>query len=110
MAGYSWLITCQVTGPTAATPAAIAASFKNGPCELPKTPKFKGSVGPQYVIDLPNTEPPYGRSDLAHVVSSGIVGPSAAEVVLRREEFLDRVYRAGHVSRISFSPSHATKP
>lgn len=44
-----------ITGPTAASPAAIAASFKNGPCELPKTPKFKGSVGPQYVVDLPNS-------------------------------------------------------
>ena len=34
---------------------AVAASFQNGPCQLPKTPKFKSSVGPQYVANLPNT-------------------------------------------------------
>jgi iron complex outermembrane receptor protein len=32
----------------------VAASFQNGVCDLPKTPKFKGSLGPQYVTDLPN--------------------------------------------------------
>jgi iron complex outermembrane receptor protein len=36
------------------TAAMVAASFQNGVCELPKTPKFKASVGPQYVLDLPN--------------------------------------------------------
>jgi iron complex outermembrane receptor protein len=34
--------------------ATVAASFPNGMCELPKTPKFKASFGPQYVLDLPN--------------------------------------------------------
>jgi iron complex outermembrane receptor protein len=36
------------------TATMVAASFQNGVCELPKTPKFKGSFGPQYVVDLPN--------------------------------------------------------
>jgi iron complex outermembrane receptor protein len=39
---------------TTNTAAMVAASFQNGVCELPKTPKFKGSLGPQYVLDLPN--------------------------------------------------------
>jgi iron complex outermembrane receptor protein len=34
---------------------AVAASFQNGQCQLPKTPKFKSSIGPQYVANLPNT-------------------------------------------------------
>jgi iron complex outermembrane receptor protein len=39
-------------GPTAAKGA---ATFHNGACELPKTPKFKSSLGPQYVTSLPNS-------------------------------------------------------
>jgi iron complex outermembrane receptor protein len=48
--------------PPTATPAqalaleqAVEATFRNGPCQLPKTPKFKGNVGPQYVVNLPNS-------------------------------------------------------
>jgi iron complex outermembrane receptor protein len=33
----------------------IAAQVQNGACQLPKTPKYKASIGPQYVADLPNT-------------------------------------------------------
>ena len=33
---------------------AVAASYQNGICQLPKTPKFKAYVGPQYVAALPN--------------------------------------------------------
>jgi len=47
--------------PTGATPAqalalqkVVEAAFRNGPCQLPKTPKFKSNVGPQYVVNLPN--------------------------------------------------------
>jgi iron complex outermembrane receptor protein len=43
-----------IAGPTAVPAATVAATFKNGVCELPKTPKFKASFGPQYVVDLPN--------------------------------------------------------
>ncbi len=32
----------------------VAQSFANGPCQLPKTPKFKGYFGPQYEFGLPN--------------------------------------------------------
>jgi iron complex outermembrane receptor protein len=32
---------------------AVAQSFRNGQCQLPKTPKFKGFVGPQYAFSLP---------------------------------------------------------
>jgi len=39
---------------TTNTAAMVAGSFQNGVCELPKTPKFKASLGPQYVLDLPN--------------------------------------------------------
>jgi iron complex outermembrane receptor protein len=34
---------------------AVANSFQNGVCELPKTPKFKAYIGPQYIVNLPNT-------------------------------------------------------
>ena len=34
--------------------AALANSFQNGICELPKTPKFKGNLSPQYVVGLAN--------------------------------------------------------
>jgi TonB dependent receptor len=43
-----------IAGPAAVPAATVAATFKNGVCELPKTPKFKGSLGPQYVVNLPN--------------------------------------------------------
>jgi len=33
----------------------VAQSFRNGQCQLPKTPKFKGYVGPQYEFSLPNS-------------------------------------------------------
>ncbi|MDB6091412.1 MAG: TonB-dependent receptor, partial [Gammaproteobacteria bacterium] len=32
----------------------VAQSFSNGQCELPKTPKFKSYLGPQYRFRLPN--------------------------------------------------------
>jgi iron complex outermembrane recepter protein len=34
---------------------AVASSFQNGACQLPKTPKFKGNIGPEYVFNLPNS-------------------------------------------------------
>jgi outer membrane receptor protein involved in Fe transport len=34
---------------------AVAQSFANGQCQLPKTPKFKGFFGPQYAFNLPNS-------------------------------------------------------
>jgi iron complex outermembrane receptor protein len=33
---------------------AVAQTFRNGQCELPKTPKFKSYFGPQYRFSLPN--------------------------------------------------------
>jgi iron complex outermembrane receptor protein len=42
-------------GATAAAVAQIAATYLNGACQLPKTPKFKSSVGPEYLTNLPNS-------------------------------------------------------
>jgi iron complex outermembrane receptor protein len=61
--GYSLTLnSCPERDPGAplpgATPAAvaqIAATYRNGVCQLPKTPKFKSSVGPEYVTNLPNS-------------------------------------------------------
>jgi iron complex outermembrane receptor protein len=40
--------------PNTANPALLAQQYQNGACNLPKTPKFKSNVGPQYATDLPN--------------------------------------------------------
>ncbi len=48
---------------------AVAASFQNGPCQLPKTPKFKSSVGPQYVANLPNTGALLFNADWTYVTT-----------------------------------------
>jgi iron complex outermembrane receptor protein len=45
---------CPERDPNAPPPTALPASYHNGACELPKTPKFKGFFGPQYTINLPN--------------------------------------------------------
>jgi outer membrane receptor protein involved in Fe transport len=39
--------------PASGTPNA-ATQVKNGACQLPKTPKFKGNFGPTYEVALPN--------------------------------------------------------
>jgi len=46
---------CPERDPNAPAPTAIAATYSNGVCELPKTPKFKGFFGPQYAFNLPNS-------------------------------------------------------
>jgi iron complex outermembrane receptor protein len=56
--GYSLTLhSCPERDPNAAAPpkpANAAAQEQNGSCELPKTPKFKGNIGPQWVVNLPN--------------------------------------------------------
>jgi iron complex outermembrane receptor protein len=47
----------------------VAASFQNGQCQLPKTPKFKSSVGPQYVANLPNTGALLFNADWTYVTT-----------------------------------------
>ena len=54
--GYSLTLTsCPERDPNSPPPTGNAATqVQNGHCELPKTPKFKASLSPQYVVDLPN--------------------------------------------------------
>ncbi len=56
--GYSLTLTsCPERDPASPLPPASpnpAAQVQNGACDLPKTPKFKAYLGPQYVLDLPN--------------------------------------------------------
>jgi iron complex outermembrane receptor protein len=49
------LNSCPEKDPNAPAPTAIPATYHNGVCELPKTPKFKGFFGPQYAFNLPNS-------------------------------------------------------
>lgn len=49
------LSSCPERDPNAPPPTAVPAGYHNGPCELPKTPKFKGFLGPQYAFNLPNS-------------------------------------------------------
>jgi len=49
------LNSCPEKDPNAPAPTAITATYGNGVCELPKTPKFKGFFGPQYAFNLPNS-------------------------------------------------------
>jgi iron complex outermembrane recepter protein len=76
---------CPEASPTAPPPATVpagtpnavalaaqqvvAASFQNGPCQLPKTPKFKSSVGPQYVANLPNAGALQFNADWTYVTT-----------------------------------------
>ncbi len=52
--GYNLTMTsCPERDPN--SPAPGQPQVQNGKCELPKTPKFKGDIGPQYVLDLPDS-------------------------------------------------------
>jgi iron complex outermembrane recepter protein len=52
--GYNLTLgSCPERDPAAGAPG--TAQVQNGACELPKTPKFKSSLGPQYVANLPNS-------------------------------------------------------
>jgi iron complex outermembrane receptor protein len=47
---------CPERDPNSGAPTGNAATqVQNGVCELPKTPRFKSNVGPQYVMSLPNS-------------------------------------------------------
>jgi iron complex outermembrane receptor protein len=46
---------------------AVAQSFRNGQCQLPKTPKFKGFVGPQYAFNLPNSAGLLLNADVTYI-------------------------------------------
>jgi iron complex outermembrane receptor protein len=45
----------------------VAAAFQNGPCQLPKTPKFKANVGPEYLMHLPNSSELQFNADWTYV-------------------------------------------
>jgi iron complex outermembrane receptor protein len=52
--GYNLTLgSCPERDPAAGAPG--GPQVQNGACELPKTPKFKSSFGPQYVANLPNS-------------------------------------------------------
>ena len=52
--GYTLTLnSCPERDPNAGPPG--AAQVQNGACDLPKTPKFKSNVGPQYLVNLPNS-------------------------------------------------------
>jgi len=46
---------------------AVAQSFRNGQCQLPKTPKFKGFIGPQYAVNLPGNAGILLNADVTYV-------------------------------------------
>jgi iron complex outermembrane recepter protein len=46
---------------------AVAQSFSNGQCQLPKTPKFKGFFGPQYAFNLPNSAGLLLNADVTYI-------------------------------------------
>jgi iron complex outermembrane receptor protein len=46
---------------------AVAQSLRNGQCQLPKTPKFKGFIGPQYAFNLPNSAGIVLNADLTYI-------------------------------------------
>ncbi len=46
---------------------AVAQSFRNGQCQLPKTPKFKGFLGPQYSFNLPNSAGLLLNADVTYI-------------------------------------------
>jgi iron complex outermembrane recepter protein len=47
--------------------SAVAQSFRNGQCQLPKTPKFKGFIGPQYAFNLPHSAGIVLNADLTYI-------------------------------------------
>jgi iron complex outermembrane receptor protein len=52
-----------------APPATAAAQIQNGSCDLPKTPKFKSNLGPQYIFNLPNSGALQFNADWTYVTT-----------------------------------------
>jgi iron complex outermembrane recepter protein len=61
---------CPERDPNAAAPTGTAATqVQNGSCDLPKTPKFKSNLGPQYVLTLPNAGALQFNADWTYVTT-----------------------------------------
>lgn len=67
--GYALTLhSCPERDPNAAAPTGNGATQEqNGVCELPKTPKFKSNLGPQYVFNLPNAAALQFNADWTYV-------------------------------------------
>ena len=73
--GYSLTLnSCPERDPSSPAPPPLvngkpnpAAQVQNGVCELPKTPKFKSNVGPQFILYLPNAAALQFNADWTYV-------------------------------------------
>jgi iron complex outermembrane receptor protein len=64
------LNSCPERDPNAVAPSGNAATQEqNGACNLPKTPKFKSNLGPQYVVTLPNAAALQFNADWTYVTT-----------------------------------------
>jgi iron complex outermembrane recepter protein len=66
--GYNLnLHSCPERDPSSPPPG--PTQVQNGACDLPKTPKFKSSIGPQYSTNLPNTGALQFNADWTYVTT-----------------------------------------